>query len=188
MLHAALPTEPDVAGRTSLSGELLVATPAMSDPRFTHTVILMAQHNKDGAVGIVINRPLDMQSIASLLQAFGRDANGVADSVRVFLGGPVNPEAALVIHSTDYRRPDTLDIDGRLALSAAPDVLRDIGLGKGPRKSLVAFGYAGWAPSQLEDEITQGAWYAVPEDPVLVFDDDRTKVWSDAMALHNADH
>ena len=88
-----------------------------------------------------------------------------------------------MLHSTDYHRNDTLDIDGRVALSDAADVLRDIGNGKGPKKSLVAFGYAGWAPSQLDDELKAGAWVTVPEDPALVFDDDRTKVWPDALAL-----
>jgi len=82
------------------------------------------------------------------------------------------------------RRGSRIDIDGRVALSDAAGVLRDIGLGKGPGKSLVAFGYAGWAPSQLEDEMARGAWVAVPEDPALVFDDDRAKVWNDALALH----
>ena len=107
----------------------------------------------------------------------------ITDSVRIFLGGPVSRDIAFVLHSADYRRADTIDIDGRVALSDAADVLRDIGLGKGPSKSLVAFGYAGWAPSQLEDEIARGAWVAVPEDPALVFDDDRAKVWTDALAL-----
>jgi putative transcriptional regulator len=188
VLHAALPTEPDVSGRTSLAGELLIAAPALRDPHFARAVILMAQHSRDGALGVIINRPLDTRSIASLLQAFGADPSGVADSVQVFLGGPVSPEAGLVIHTADYRRPDTVDIDGRVALTAAPDVLHDIGLGRGPRKSLVAFGYAGWAPSQLEDEIAQGAWYSVPEDLALVFDDDRSALWDEAMARHRAFH
>ena len=183
-LHAALPTEPDVvSGRTSFAGQLLIASPKMADP-FNHAVILMAQHSRDGALGIIINKPIDSRPIAGLLEAFGADASGITDSVRVFLGGPVSPNVALVLHSADYRRPDTVDIDGRVALSDAADVLRDIGLGKGPNKSLVALGYAGWAPSQLEDEIARGAWVMVPEDPALVFDDDRTKVWTDALALH----
>ena len=80
-----------------------------------------------------------------------------------------------------------MNIDGQVALSDAADVLRDIGLGKGPRKSLVAFGYAGWAPSQLDDELARGAWVTVAEDPALVFDDDRTRVWTDALALHKTD-
>jgi putative transcriptional regulator len=182
-LHAALPTEPDISGRTSFAGQLLIASPTMRDP-FDHAVVLLAQHNKDGALGIVINRPLEKRPIASLLEAFGTDASSITNSVRVFLGGPVGRDTALVLHSAEYRRPDTVDIDGRVALSDAADVLRDIGLGRGPSKSLVALGYAGWAPSQLEDEISRGAWVVVPENPVLVFDDDRTKVWADALALH----
>ena len=91
--------------------------------------------------------------MARMLKGFGAEANGVTDSVRVFSGGPVEREVALVIHSIDYRRPDTLDIDGRVGLSAAADVLRDMAIGKGPNKSLIAFGYVGWEASQLEDEI-----------------------------------
>jgi putative transcriptional regulator len=189
VLHAALPAEPDVSGRTSLAGQLLIATPALRGTAFERTVILMAQHNRDGALGIVVNRPLDERPIASLLTAFGADAaGGITGSVRIFLGGPVSPEIGFVVHSADYRLSDTLDIDGHVALSPAPDALRDMGLGKGPRKSLVAFGYAGWAASQLEDELVRGSWYSVPEDVALVFDDDRSKVWDEAMARHKADH
>ncbi len=182
VLHAALPTEPDVTGRTSFAGQLLIASPALRQPAFDHAVILLARHDHDGALGVIINRPADKHSIASLLAAFGADASGVTDSVRVFVGGPVNPNIGLVIHSADYHRPDTLDIDGRVALTSAPDVLRDIGLGKGPAKSLVAVGYAGWAPGQLDNELAQGVWVTVPEDPALVFDDDRAQVWADALA------
>ena len=184
VLHAALPAAPDVSGPTSVTGQLLIASPALRDPPFDHAVILVAQHNRAGALGIVINRPLDRRPIASLLEALGADASGVTESVRIFLGGPVNPEAGFVIHSADYHRADTVDIDGRVAFSAGPEILRDIGLGKGPRQSLVAFGYAGWAPSQLDDELAQGVWDTVPEDPALVFDDDRSRVWADALARH----
>ena len=162
VLHAALPTEPDISGRTSFVGQLLIASPALRQPAFDHAVILLARHDRDGALGVVINRPADKHSIASLLAAFGADASGVTDSVRVFIGGPVNPEIGLVIHSADYRRPDTLDIDERVALTGAPDVLRDIGLGKGPAKSLVAFGYAGWAPGQLDNELAHGSGSRCP--------------------------
>jgi putative transcriptional regulator len=182
LLHAALPTEQDLAGPTSLAGQLLIAAPELRQPIFDHAVILLAQHSREGALGIIINRPLDTRPIAELLAAFGADASGITDRVRVFVGGPVDIAAGFVLHSADYRRPDTLDIDGRVALSAAPDVLRDIGLGKGPQKSLVAFGYAGWAPLQLDDEVKHGVWMTVPEDLALVFDDDRTKVWADALA------
>ena len=185
-LRAALPTDPDVSGRTSYAGQLLIASPDMREP-FDHAVILMARHDRDGALGIVINRPSDSRAISSVLKALGADGSGVTGNVQLFLGGPVSPNVAFVIHSAGYRHPESVDIDGRVALSDAAGVLRDIGLGKGPAKSLVALGYAGWAPSQLEDEIARGAWVTVPEDPALVFDDDRTKVWTDALALHKTD-
>jgi putative transcriptional regulator len=184
ILYAALPTAPDVSGPTSFAGQLLIASPDLRQPAFDHAVILLAQHGRNGALGVVINRPAGQRPIAGLLAAVGADASGVTASVRVFVGGPVSPDVGLVIHSTDYRRPDTLDIDGRVALSAAPDVLRDIGLGNGPKKSLLAFGYAGWAPAQLENELAHGVWVTVPEDPALVFDDDRSKVWAEALARY----
>jgi putative transcriptional regulator len=186
VLHAALPNEPDVSGRTSFAGQLLIASPDMRDP-FDHAVILMAQHNRDGALGIVINHPLGQRPIASVLEALGVDGSGVTDNVQVFLGGPVGHDVAFVLHSTDYHRQDTLDIDDRIALSNAAEVLRDIGLGRGPKRSLLAFGYSGWAPSQLDDEIARGAWMTAPEDPALVFDEDRSKVWADALALYKGD-
>jgi putative transcriptional regulator len=185
-LHASLPTSPDVSGRSSAAGQLLVATAALRGPPFEHTVILVAQHNKDGALGIVINRPLEERSIASLLDAFGADASGVSGKVRVYLGGPVDPQIGFVLHSADYHSDDDVDIDGRVALSSGPEILRDIGLGKGPRQSLVAFGYAGWGPMQLDDELLKGVWTMAPEDPALVFDDDPTKVWTDALARHKS--
>lgn len=189
LLHAALPPSSslNVSGATSVTGQLLIATPALTDPPFDHAVILVAQHNRGGAIGIIINRPLDRQTIASLLAAYGVQASGMDGSVQLFVGGPVDPQAGFVLHSADYRNADTLDIDGRVALTGGPQILRDIGLGKGPRQKLVAFGYAGWGPSQLDNELHQGVWETMPEDPALVFEDDRAKVWSDALARRKAD-
>ena len=186
VLHAALPspTAPSVSGATSVAGQLLIATPALSGPPFEHAVILVAQHDSNGALGIVINHPLGERPIAGLLQAAGADASGVRGNVQLYLGGPVDPQAGFVLHSAEYHGDNTLDIDGRVALSNGVQILRDIGLGKGPRQSLVAFGYAGWAPMQLDNELRQGVWNTIPEDPALVFDDDRAKVWNDAMARY----
>jgi putative transcriptional regulator len=186
MLHAALPspTAPGVSGATSVAGQLLIATAALRGPPFERAVILVAQHDRNGALGIVINRPLGERTIADLLRAAGADASGVSGSAQLYLGGPVNPQLGFVLHSAEYHGDNTLDIDGRVALSSGVQILRAIGLGKGPRQSLVAFGYAGWAPLQLENELRQGAWNTIPEDPSLVFDDDRAKVWSDAMARY----
>ena len=187
VLHAALPTEPEISGRTSFAGQLLIAAPSLRDP-FDHAVILLAQHDRNGALGIVINRPLAQRPIATLLAALGVDAAGVTDSVLIFLGGPVSPNVAFALHSTEYHGAHTLDIDSHVALSDAAGVLRDIGTGHAPKQSLIAFGYAGWAPGQLDDEIAQGAWVAAPENPALVFDTDRTKVWTEALALHKNEH
>jgi putative transcriptional regulator len=182
VLHAARPSEPDVSGPTSLAGQLLIASPELRQPAFDHAVILLAKHTREGAVGLVINRPGKTLPISDLLAALGADASGVNGDIQVFVGGPVDPGIGFVVHSTDYRTPTTLDIDGRVALTIAPDVLRDIGLGKGPKKSLAAFGYAGWAPAQLENELAHGVWITMPEDPALVFDDDRAKLWDEAFA------
>jgi putative transcriptional regulator len=184
LLHAALPTAPDVSGPTSLTGQLLIASPQLRQPVFDHAVILLAKHSHEGAFGIVINRPIGVRPVAEILKAFGVDTNGVTHKVGVFLGGPVDPTVGFVLHTADYRLPETVDIDGRVSMTEAPDVLRDIGLGKGPSKSLLAFGYAGWAPQQLDDEIAHGVWVTVPEDLALIFDDDRAKVWADALARH----
>jgi putative transcriptional regulator len=187
VLHAALPTEPEVSGRTSFAGQLLIASPSLGDP-FDHAVIMIARHDRTGALGIVINRPITRRPIAAVLAALGADATGVTDSVLIFLGGPVSPNVAFALHSTEYHSTHTLDIDGHVALSDAADVLRDLGIGHGPKQSLIAFGYAGWAPQQLDDELTRGAWVAAPENPALVFDTDRAKVWTDALALYKNDH
>ena len=187
VLHAALPTAPEVSGRTSVAGQLLIASPSLRDP-FDHAVILIAQHDRNGALGIVINRPVARRPIATVLAALGADAAGVTDSVLIFLGGPVSPNIAFALRSTEYHGSHTHEIDGHVALSDAAAVLREIGIGHGPKQSLIAFGYAGWAPQQLDDELARGSWVAAPENPALVFDTDRAKVWTDALALYKNEH
>ena len=165
----------------SLAGQFLVATPEMRDPRFFHTVILMVQHDQRGALGIVINRPIGARPLAALLEALGDSGSDAPGEVQVFAGGPVEPGVGFVVHSAEYTRRGTLSIDGRIAVTSSLEVLRDLGQGRGPQKSLVAFGYAGWQAGQLEDELTQNAWFTEPEDPKLVFDEDRGKVWDEAL-------
>ena len=173
---------PEHSDTTSLAGQLLIATPTIGDPRFAHTVILMVRHDKEGALGIVINRPVGERSIAALLEATGHDDADVAGIVRVFAGGPVQPELGFVLHSAEYRRAETVDVDGRVAMTASRQVLLDIGHSQGPEKSLFALGYAGWGPGQLEGELANHNWFTTPEEPKLVFDDDRGNLWEDAMA------
>jgi putative transcriptional regulator len=159
----------------------------MGDPRFHETVILMARHDKNGAFGLVINKPLGERTLASLLAALGEKDEGVAGSVRVFAGGPVQPEVGFVVHSADYRRAGTIVVDQRVAVTSSREILRDIAKKQGPQKSLLAFGYAGWGPSQLDGEMALGAWFTAQEDVSLIFDLDRAKVWDEAMKRRTQD-
>jgi putative transcriptional regulator len=174
--------------RAFLAGQLLVAAPSMADPRFEQAVILMVRHDRDGALGIVINRPLEERSVASLLESLGeKDTAALTRSVRIFAGGPVQPEMGFVIHTDDYHRPRTIELDGHLAVTSNRDILRDIGMSQGPAKSLIAFGYAGWRAGQLEGEIEHGAWVTAPADAKIVFDLDREKIWEEATRRRTQD-
>jgi putative transcriptional regulator len=187
LLHAGLSPPQDAPTPPSLAGQLLVASAEMGDPRFYHAVILVVRHDRNGALGIIINRPVEDRSVASLLEALGEKDTGVTGSVRIFAGGPVQPEIGFVLHSPDYHRPETVDIDGRVAMTSSPQVLRDLGNRQGPSKSLVAFGYAGWASDQLEGELRQRAWVTAADDEKLIFDEDRDKVWEEAMKRRTQD-
>jgi len=184
----AAPSDPSGAPpQPSLKGQLLIATEGMLDPRFEHAVILMVSHDRDGAFGIVINQPLGEKPLADLLAALGRKDTPATGNVPIFLGGPVQLEASFTIHGSGYSRPQTRAIDASLAVTPSGDVLEDIARNQGPAKSLVAFGYAGWSPGQLEDEVSRHAWYMAPADPGIVFDDDRSKVWEHAVARRTQD-
>src|SRR6266567_5232780 len=118
LLHAALQDPAQEPGRASLAGQILIASPAMGDPRFDHAVVLMVRHSAGGALGIVINRPLGERPLARLLDDIGEKNDGTSGSLRIFFGGPVQPEIGFVVHSTDYHRPETIEIDGRVAMTS----------------------------------------------------------------------
>jgi putative transcriptional regulator len=188
MIAVPTPGDAQIApGATSLTGELLIAAPSMADPRFVQTVILMVRHDRNGAFGIVINRPLGERPLKDLLQALGEKETAVEGTVRVFSGGPVQPELGFVIHSADYNRGDTLIIDSRVAMTSSREILHDIATRNGPAHSLVAFGYAGWAPGQLEAEMAQRAWFTAADDTRLLFEEDRDRVYDEAMKRRTQD-
>jgi len=175
-------SEPEASpGVSAIAGELLVASPDMDDPRFDQTVVLLLRHDRSGAMGIIINRPVEERPLASLMKAIGADPTGVEGRVRLFAGGPVELQIGFVLHSVDYHRSETLDIDGRVAMTSTHEILSDIGHKRGPAKFLIAFGYCGWAPGQLESEIAQHIWFIASADPKLIFDDDRETLWHEAM-------
>ncbi len=175
----APPVPPRAGG---LAGQLLVATTDLKDPRFVRTVIYMVHHDAGGAMGLVVNRPIGDTSLAELLQGLGIDGNGVKGGIRLHYGGPVEPRRGFVLHTTDYTSDSTRVVSDGIAMTIGTEIFRAIGAGTGPRLSLVALGYAGWAPGQLEGEISGGAWVVVPADEALVFDQDYGKKWDRAMA------
>ena len=170
----------------SLVGRLLIATPDMGDPRFSQSVILMCQHGEDGAMGVIINKPLTDISLAELLEQMELAPRADAAETAVLFGGPVQTERGLVIHSLDYQLDDTLRVTPELGLSATREALVDFaGEEPGrprPNRAALALGYAGWGPGQLEGEIAQNAWQLCEADAALVFDLDRTRVWNAAFA------
>ena len=173
-----------VAGKNEryLTGQLLVAMPGMQDPRFIKSVIYMCAHNSDGAMGLVINRLIESLSFPDLLAQLGIESVGIGDQIKIHFGGPVESSRGFVLHSSDYRRDATLVVDEQVALTATVDILKAIAAGGGPRHSLLALGYAGWGPGQLDDEIKANGWLHVSADDDLVFGEDMDAKWERAMA------
>jgi len=167
---------------TYLSGHLLMAMPQMDDPRFRRSVIYICAHSADGAMGLIVNRRFDAISFPDLLEQLNIEVGPRTQQIRVHCGGPVETGRGFVLHSDDYVRDGTMVVNSGFALTATIDILKAIATGEGPRQSLLALGYAGWAPGQLESEITANGWLAVPADVTLVFDSDLEAKWSMALA------
>jgi putative transcriptional regulator len=173
-------------------GTLLVAAETMGDPRFTHAVVLILSHDGAGAFGLVINRPLEEKPIADILAAADDSKDkkadaGITGNIRVFAGGPVQPELGFVVHTPDYKGDGTITVPNVVAMTPTTEILRDIGHQKGPAKYFFVLGYAGWGAGQLEDEIQHHDWFSTPGDPKLIFDDDRGEVWKRALERRTQD-
>jgi putative transcriptional regulator len=164
------------------AGQLLVAMPQMQDPRFTRTVIYMCAHTPEGAMGLVLNRLVHSITFPDLLEQLGIEPAISGDEIRVHFGGPVESGRGFVLHTAEYQREGTLPIHSGIALTATVDILRDIARGEGPRQTLLALGYAGWGPGQLDAEIQANGWLQVPADEQLVFGHDLDAKWELALA------
>jgi putative transcriptional regulator len=186
-LFGAAPTTVDTPQDQFLTGQFLVATPEMGDPRFRETVILMVRHSKDGAMGLVINRPAGEQKMSRILEDLGDSGDGATGSVPLYIGGPVQPELGFILHTTDYRRAGIIDVNGTVAVTATKEIIRDVAAGNGPKRFMLIFGYAGWGPGQLEGELKRNSWYTTPFDLSLIFDLDRDRVWERAVELRTRD-
>lgn len=175
--------EEDTEGAPWLTGQLLIAMPSMQDPRFEKTVILICSHAPDGAMGIILNRLLGDLSFRGLLNQLKVDVGPQTPEMPIYFGGPVDPVRGFVIHSTDYRRAGTTFVSPSLALTATVEILQSLSQGRGPRQALLALGYAGWAPGQLESEIQANGWLTAPAPEDLVFDGDVENKWNRSLSL-----
>lgn len=166
----------------SVEGQLLIAVPHMEDPRFRHSVVYVCSHNRSGALGLVVNKLIDDMPFTDLLQQLDIERGTRAKAIRVHFGGPVEPGRGFVLHTQDYRIDGTTEVAGGMALTATTDILRDMSHGRGPQDSLLALGYSGWGPGQLDREIQDNGWLVVPADRDLLFDREVDTKWQRAYA------
>ena len=183
----ASPASAEEAPAAYLKGRLLVASDSLSDSSFAKTVIYMIEHDATGALGLVVNRSVGRFPLPELFERLGLPSEEVTGSIRVHSGGPVEPGTMFILHSAEYLLDGSKEIGPNLALSNDPEILKAIGAGEGPAGYLFAFGYAGWAPGQLEGEISRGSWIDVPVSEELIFGPDDSMKWDLAVETYSID-
>ena len=181
--------QPPPSSESFLEGKLLIAMPAMPDPRFEKSVIFICSHSaQKGAMGLIINKPIDGLSFHELMSKLGIGITADRADAPILFGGPVQMDRGFVLHSSDYgNNESTLAITSEISLTATADVLRAISQGRGPKKSVLALGYAGWGEGQIEDEIKANCWIHCDADEALVFDTTSKAMWQTALAKLGAD-
>lgn len=173
--------------KMNLAQHFLIAMPAMADPHFARTLTYICEHNDQGALGIVVNRPTEM-SLHTLLEQVSIPLGGEAfKSVPIHFGGPVQVDRGFVLHTPLGEWQSTLAVTSEIGLTTSKDILQAVARGEGPGKLFVTLGYAGWAPGQLENELAQNAWLTVQARPDVIFDLPAEKRLSAAMSLLGID-
>ena len=167
----------------NLTGQIIVSMPSLEDERFYKTVIYMCAHSSEGSMGIIINKKIDYDLYPDLLKQLGIDKP--LDNKKLFIryGGPIESGRGFVLHSDDMIRKETLNIDKGVALTSTAEFFDDLSIGKGPKNSILALGYAGWASGQLEAEILQNSWMSLPVDTSFLFDDEVSRKWTQAYKI-----
>lgn len=177
-------TSPQVLdGRTGhgyLAGQLLVATPVIDSGCFQKSVVYVFAHNAEGAMGLIVNQPLELINYASLIEGMPLPPEASNRQIPVYFGGPVERARGFVIHSSDYTREHTLFRSNDLAVTASSAILHDLAAGRGPGNAALVVGFAGWSPGQLETEIEQNSWITVPASAGLVFGTENELKWATA--------
>src|SRR3954454_5932654 len=168
-----------IGGDNFLEGKLLIALPGMSDPRFEKSVIYMCAHSTTGAMGIIVNKPIDGLDFQELLRRLELEVSERTPNSPILFGGPVETGRGFVLHSGEYESAEsTLPISSGISLTATLDILRAISEGEGPEQALFALGYAGWGPGQIEAEIQANGWVHCDSDASLIFDGDMDSKWA----------
>ena len=165
-----------------LTGKVLIAMPALSDQRFEHSVIYVCAHTQDGAMGIVVNRPLQAPTFDELTRQLSVQPEPPLRRIDLYSGGPVDTERGFVLHTSDWTSDESLLIDEDIALTASLDAIRTIAAGGGPRECILALGYAGWGAGQLDREFATNIWLSAPADQTLLFGRDHGTKWARALA------
>jgi putative transcriptional regulator len=184
-MASPVPSEP---ADNFLEGKLLIAMPGMPDPRFEKSVIFICAHSSNGAMGLIVNKPLEGLSFRELMEKFEIAVTSDGGDTPILFGGPVNMGRGFVLHSADYNHDQaTLPITAEISLTATTDILTAIAQGTGPMQSLLALGYAGWGEGQIEDEILANGWIHCDGDPSLIFSTPYEEMWETAIATLGAD-
>jgi len=170
-----------------LTGQLLIAMPTMADPRFSQSVIYLCAHTPEGAMGLVLNRPIVKPTFDELLKQLQVEPLPPVRQIKLCAGGPVGNARGFVLHTSDWTGEGSLKVDDSMALTASLDVLKVIAEGGGPRECVLALGYAGWGPGQLDKEFQENTWLSAPADETLLFDGDHETKWRRAMAKLHVD-
>lgn len=165
-----------------LTGKILIAMPGIGDPRFEFSVIFICSHSEDGTMGIIINKPAEELDFDDLLDQLSIEKAPDTRRPDIHFGGPVEMGRGFVLHSGDYQAPEgTMDVAPDFALTASLEVLEDIAQGVGPERAILALGYAGWGPGQLEDEILANGWLTADADVGMIFSADAPGKWAAAL-------
>jgi putative transcriptional regulator len=163
-----------------LAGQVLVATEEMADPRFAESVIYMVRHDAQGALGLVINRPMAQGPLDDLLKGFGVELKNPKGEIVIHYGGPVSRRQGFLLHSDDVVLESSTKVKDGIAMTSDTKLLEAMAQGQGPRQALFMLGYAGWGPGQLEAEIKAHSWFAIPGDKSLIFGKDADSKWKQA--------
>ncbi len=175
-------TDTDTLTNMDLTGRLLIAMPGMQDPRFDQSVIFVCAHSDEGAMGLVVNKVADDLKLSDLLEQLDIDAALTARRLPIHFGGPVETGRGFVLHDPGYTSSiSTLEVDARFSMTATLDILEDMAAGEGPAAALIALGYAGWGPDQLEGEITQNGWLIAEASEKLIFGTPNEAKWGAAL-------